>query len=136
MTKQEIFDLIIIEIYKQGGPSVGFYETVTCPLIAKGFYRHPNNGRKCPAGMLIPDSVYKVKYEEYSVLNIEFFDENYSDQLTLIFVLQKMHDNAAISDPFKPEIRSDEEFFKIWKKEMIELGDAYKLSADKFLGKD
>lgn len=114
MNKQEIFDKVYTELFKQGVPSVDPYGTC--------LYRGPN-GTKCAVGHLIPDELYDEKMNKLgvdslpdSVLQyIGANSENSFGVLSLLRYLQDVHDMALTVS------------FALWHEEMQRVAKEYKL---------
>lgn len=62
VTAQEIFDVAVTGVIRQGGPSTR-EDTVAC------LYRGPN-GRSCGVGQVIPDSRFKPAWENIKVASL------------------------------------------------------------------
>jgi hypothetical protein len=116
-TRQELFNAVALALIAQRGPS---FE------VGKGcMYRGPN-GRKCAAGHLIPDEVYRPTMEtiSFSGLDTPVYDAMGVDDKDVLFVqrLQRAHDapvlnspgalSDASSDPFATP--TDTEWFADW----------------------
>lgn len=100
MTRQEIFDTVVINLRKQGRVSEGRVndsEGVTC------LYRNKENGCRCAAGWLIPDEDYDPSFEGQTVrvgtgelggLRVQnyFIDKFGEENLKFIQELQTVHD--------------------------------------------
>lgn len=65
-TKQEIFDIVGPGLLTQGIRSEIYREGGGLPVCA---YRGPE-GRKCAAGMIMPDEVYSADFENETVKNL------------------------------------------------------------------
>ena len=117
MTLQEIFDTVVSNLIAQGGRS-----------IHKERYEHKSpcayrgaNGRKCAAGWLIPDELYRPDMEDDSATHIfenseELLDvigrDGLDDKLALIRRLQSIHDGDEEWEPRSIHYRHEE-----WKRE-------------------
>ena len=90
-TMQETYDTVVEHLLKQGGPSMLKGSNVTCA------YRG-DNGRKCAAGILIPDDRYHPNMENKSVKAWDVRDV--IEELgyvngDLLQRLQEAHDSSA-----------------------------------------
>ena len=99
-TKQQVFDFVVENLIKQGGPSVNI-STTHC------LYRGPN-GRKCGIGFLITDEKYKsCRIPTLSEEHVAIFEgknihgvassillEIPEDWLNFLTGLQKVHDTC------------------------------------------
>lgn len=97
MTSQEILNKVVLAMRAQGGPSLKEDDfSKTC------LYRN-SSGRKCAAGVLIPDDLYRPEmemrafgrdkdkfYEVVKALNLS------GEQINLIADLQSAHDQLEI----------------------------------------
>lgn len=118
LTNQDVFDIVIEGIFKQGGPSFSFEESeYRCQYRAE-------SGRKCAAGLILPDKEYEFIMEGLCVNaeEIVWFRENVED-ITFLLKLQESHDTYIYPDEFT----TDEEFFKNWTPEMNKIADDYNL---------
>lgn len=93
-TKQETFDTVAVALVRQGGPSLG--------KPSAGFGRcayRGTNGRKCAAGHLIPDALYRKSMEgsfAYEGLVAEVLEDAGHDA-EFVRQLQILHDDKAQS---------------------------------------
>jgi hypothetical protein len=88
MNKQEIFDLMVSSVIKQGEPSV---YNGSCR------YRGPG-GLKCAFGFLISDDVYSTNMESLparTVITTFRGLEKYKEHIDLITEIQRNHDNES-----------------------------------------
>ena len=92
-SQQEIFDIVVDHLYKQGRPSM---IDGTCSYISE-------DGCMCAVGVLIPDEVYDKDMEgkvvvcllKYKNLPKEFYVSEYS---SLLYDLQYCHDGCRCFD--------------------------------------
>lgn len=99
-TKQELFDIIVAHLRKQGRKSIANNaKTIETTCL----YRGPD-GTKCAIGCLIPDELYKPIMETKSMAYIVCYIENaeLANELAthqcILSPLQKIHDNQQVSD--------------------------------------
>ena len=86
--QQEIFDIVVLHLYRQGHPA--YDQKEGC------LYRAPN-GDKCAVGVLIPDQVYDPGMEGKSVDNQNFsfskvLPKYIHQNIDLLLALQGVHD--------------------------------------------
>jgi len=135
MTNQEIFDTVYKGIIAQGG---GSHEGSQC------VYRHPENGRKCAAGWLIPDELYLPAFEFKNVSKIVSEHHQLTTlwsraQDSFVYQCQKVHDqsvydSATLSDTDSYSmVYSDEKFLEIFKTKMAVLALTYNLVVPEML---
>jgi len=123
---QEMFDLVVLGMYEQKGPS---YVNINDGLMC--LYRNENNCRKCPAGILLPDSEYKKEFETLTVKEIEWFSKQ--KNLDFIYNMQEIHD-SIISGLYETRGEvTDEQFLDQFRTSMIQLAIEENLSIDVFL---
>lgn len=96
MDKQSVFDSVIRRLIAQGGPSMGG------PPDARHCAYRGDAGRKCAAGMFIPDDVYKPWMEGASICHLHETADvanipeiKVLGNITLIQHMQLAHDAAA-----------------------------------------
>ena len=97
-TAQELFDIAITQMRKQGQKSVvmDYAPGYTCRYVSP-------EGFKCPIGALIPDAIYKTEMEEKSfdvlmhsnLLPIDLQAE-FQVHADLLRQLQNIHDNTYV----------------------------------------
>lgn len=93
MTNQEVFDIIVKGLRKQGKPSLSETEGMC-------LYRGPSNS-KCAVGLLIKDSEYTPKMEGkslYSIMNSYSSLDRFRPNESLLEAMQKLHDTSAINN--------------------------------------
>jgi hypothetical protein len=96
MNKQSVFDSVIRRLIAQGGPSLsGPPDSCLCA------YRG-DAGRKCAAGMFIPDDVYRPWMEGASIFQLYQIEAvanvpeiNVLGNVNLLCHMQLAHDSAA-----------------------------------------
>lgn len=97
-TDQEIFDIVVEHLRKQGEKSEDFY-SIEVPYQSCR-YRAFKNGKilKCAAGCLIPDEEYSKSFEDHAAKYVSFFQIYYKKNLSLISALQMIHDFAEVEN--------------------------------------
>lgn len=122
MTKEEIFVKSVVGVIVQGG---GSFDDIGCR------YRGPN-GRKCAAGQLIPDELYKPEMERKSVWSLRrdlpeilCWDPAHDD---LVSSLQFAHDGAARITRNQNE--GDEAFVKLFRERAKRVAEEYDVKVD------
>jgi len=96
MTKQEVFDRVIDQLIKQGGPSID-------TDIGKCVY-HRSDGRMCPGGVFIPKNMISSSYENtpFNYLTGRLKPNKVElpgkEEIALIKELQDAHDESARHD--------------------------------------
>lgn len=93
-TQQQIFDHVWDHFIVKGNPrSVDEEDSQSC------MYRGPN-GRRCAAGLFIPDDKYDEDFEGRAISDVEGeLDLGWSQsQLRALTELQAAHDNPACAD--------------------------------------
>lgn len=96
MTDQELYNLVIRGLLKQGGPSVENDPGATC------MYRGPN-GCKCAAGQLIKDEFYAFSLEGLTSHHPrveEALRHSGVEAYQLRLALQRLHDEASAQTVF------------------------------------
>lgn len=111
MTGQEMFDEVVTQLVKQGGPSYKIDKEENNKRVC--LYRGPNN-RRCAIGWLIKDEDYKPEFETSSVLHLV---ENNKVKLSIVdfcflFDLQAIHDNEELADKDNWKYKELKERFK------------------------
>lgn len=124
-TNQETFDQAVLGVLEQGAPSLRVAINGKIDCVYRG-----EDGRKCAAGHLIPDSWYRFCMEGKSVKSdtpagIALLQLGYS--LSLVHRLQAAHDGAALL----PSRRAtDNEFLARFCAEVHELASKENLSME------
>lgn len=103
MTKQEIYDTVCKGLAEQGGPSIRCNES---GMRTACLYRGPG-GRKCAAGLLIPDDLYRPDMDTATYTSFRRVVERYPelreligvDNLKLVQSLQDAHDERSVPSP-------------------------------------
>lgn len=113
--KQELFDIVVAGIFSQGGPSIK--ENIKSTIC---LYRS-QSGRKCAAGLVLPDTEYSTDFEHKICTVISWFKMH--TDINFLEELQKIHDRYASNSD-----KLDKEFFKECIPEMINLGKENNLS--------
>lgn len=122
-TNQEIFNQVIEGIFRQGGPSFVYYED-SKDIICK--YRW-SNGRKCAAGLIMPDDEYSEDVEGYPVDNERINPWFYKNtDIDFMKTLQIVHDETIRNEETQGFL-SDEDFLKKWVIKMKKVADDYDL---------
>lgn len=94
---QEIFDQVRDHLLTQNDYSVINIERDGVKLVC-GQYRGPG-GKRCAAGVLIPDDRYEAEWEGHAAHTLDFFQNNFSKrELSLIDKLQFIHDFHHVDD--------------------------------------
>lgn len=128
LNNQEIFNLVIEGIFKQGGPSY----TICGNGYRKCKYRG-EDGRKCVVGIILPDEIYEPSMEGRYILHHEWFSKNL-ETIHFLLELQKLHDHVVddINDrAFDYEIskqKFDELFLEKFKCIAIDLAKEWDLT--------
>jgi hypothetical protein len=119
LSNQEIFDRVVEGIFAQGGPSITRdpFGNIIC------LYRS-ENGRKCAAGLILPDEEYCLGDEGKPCCEIWWFDN--VEDIEFLSKLQKIHDNAALASN-----ESDVRFYEFWISEMNLLALHYSINTEK-----
>lgn len=121
MTKQEMFDKVAEHLLKQGGPA---WDNMC-------MYRAPN-GRKCAAGCLIPDNLYRKEWEGLAADCLRDKDDRYP--LDKLFdggfarKLQNAHDDAVLYTGADGTVNSDADWLVEWKSNMLNIAESFNLS--------
>lgn len=91
-TTQELFDIIVSHLRKQGKQALN--EDGEC------VYRTPD-GLKCAAGCLIPDELYQGRFEGTGVTNVADILQKHSALLAeelvdaIVLIMQRVHDSKV-----------------------------------------
>lgn len=94
---QEIFDQVKEHLLTQNDYSVVVIERDGKRIVC-GQYRGPD-GKKCAAGVLVPDDRYEASWEGLPAWKLDYFLNNYSKrELSLIDKLQYLHDFYHVDD--------------------------------------
>lgn len=124
MTKQEMFDKVAEHLLKQGGPAWDDKDGA-CK------YRAPN-GRKCAAGCLIPDNMYRKEWEGSAADCLRDRDDRYPlDKLfngMFARTLQNAHDDAVLYTSADGTVNSDADWLVEWKSNMRRIADSHNLN--------
>ena len=93
-TNQEVFDYVLEKLYEQGRPSVN-------PRSPKECLYRGDAGARCAAGWLLPDDLWKQRYNAYgfAALPAEIMDDPRMCHLDvdLVVAMQDAHDDAAVA---------------------------------------
>lgn len=104
-THEEVFMFVWRKLKGQGQKSL------INEIGSKCAYRG-NNGTKCAAGWLIPDSVYKKDFESLSIELIFAFPEVPQATITFIGALQQAHDYTGSLD-FAPMLYKNMDMLRL-----------------------
>lgn len=129
-TKQSLFDTVAKALLAQGGPA---YNTPKAICM----YRTPE-GRKCAAGHIIPDALYRPELEgraietllsptRYDLITLTL-PEVPSELVTFLRDLQRAHDSSIA----RIEAPTHDGWLARWKQEMASLAKFYMLDASVF----
>lgn len=93
-TRQEIFDIVVSGLRKQGCKSIG---TVINPDVNPACLYRDAQGHKCAAGFLIPDEKYKPEMENTAIfddlIRNVLIEENIDIRdFDFLYGLQAIHD--------------------------------------------
>lgn len=121
MTNQEVYNQIVVNMINQGGFSM---EAQFCA------YR-TSKGRKCAAGIFIPDEKYSPRMEMSKIKNCftgelqEIFKEIFEGiDIDFLYEMQENHDDSTHSSDFN--------FFNEWIPKMIVTGENHNLDLSVF----
>jgi hypothetical protein len=104
MTQQQIYDTVVAGLAEQGFKQSRKLLS-SAPGVSTTCAYRGDNGLKCAAGHIIPDSEYKPGMEGAIAASLDFFKENVS-QATLKFIdsLQQAHDGGSNPETMKEEL--------------------------------
>ena len=127
---QTIFDRTVEGIVKQGGPSMNEDKTMCA-------YRG-DSGRKCAAGLFIPDSKYNESRMEgrssshYGVMStLPIVSDNEKSSTYFWLDLQRAHDEAG-RDEYEKTNYHGAAFFSRFRKRMSTFANTYDLNTEVF----
>lgn len=122
MTRQEMFNHVATKILEQGGPA----------WSVQGCVYRTADGKKCAAGWLIPDELYKtdmegLRFHSYAWREMglsQGLPEYLTSEDIFIRILQTAHDGAT-----DDEQKGFGNFISRFKLRMSEIAGAYELNA-------
>jgi len=98
MTRQDYYNLLVETSRTGGFPSIDRKKASPWSPSGQCLYRGPD-GKKCAAGLLIPDELYNPKMEG-AVASTTLTPDLLPEHMTMYDIdrIQAIHDNSSVSD--------------------------------------